>query len=372
MENKINNPNPLSGVINKKVPDKGFRFLTAFTLVELIVVITILAILATVGFVSFSGYLAGTRDVNRVSQLKSMSDALELYRTKKDLPLPDTRVEIRTSDSSSDVIAYQGYIGKNVLETIEYTESGLDPKDKQYFSYYLTKNKKYFQLMAFLEEENEDIVALNLNKVGAIDYSDRKAFVKGKKLGIITDEFNTPIQEVEAVTSSGYLDIVNTDEIYNIYFSGESLLTGTGKTLKGAVGGRGLVGYWSFDEIVDNSFVDYSENSATGTITGGVTLTSGQSGKSAVFDGTDGEFYVDLIKNIGGNSSAPHTISAWIKPDSIPGGTDNSTRQWILLLGNIDLDNISSTGPGTHHWLIGGSDYQHNFEFGVDLRNHLI
>ncbi|MDQ7009472.1 MAG: type II secretion system protein [Candidatus Gracilibacteria bacterium] len=48
----------------------------AFTLVELIVVITILAILATVGFVSFSGYLAGTRDVNRISQLKSMSDAL--------------------------------------------------------------------------------------------------------------------------------------------------------------------------------------------------------------------------------------------------------------------------------------------------------
>ncbi|MDQ7009185.1 MAG: type II secretion system protein, partial [Candidatus Gracilibacteria bacterium] len=88
----------------------------AFTLVELIVVITILAILATVGFVSFSGYLAGTRDVNRVSQLKSMSDALELYRTKKDLPTPDDFVEIRTDATT---IAYQGYIGKNVLETIE-------------------------------------------------------------------------------------------------------------------------------------------------------------------------------------------------------------------------------------------------------------
>ncbi|MDQ7022877.1 MAG: prepilin-type N-terminal cleavage/methylation domain-containing protein [Candidatus Gracilibacteria bacterium] len=97
----------------------------AFTLVELIVVITILAILATVGFVSFSGYLAGTRDVNRVSQLKSMSDALELYTTKKSLPIPDNKVDIK---SGTNLIAYQGYIGKNVLETIEYTESGLDPK----------------------------------------------------------------------------------------------------------------------------------------------------------------------------------------------------------------------------------------------------
>ena len=67
---------------------KGIK---AFTLVELIVVITILAILATIWFVSFSGYLAWTRDTNRVAQLKSMSDALELYRTKKDLPIPDDK-----------------------------------------------------------------------------------------------------------------------------------------------------------------------------------------------------------------------------------------------------------------------------------------
>ncbi|MDQ7022520.1 MAG: hypothetical protein Q9M97_03160 [Candidatus Gracilibacteria bacterium] len=105
MENKINNPNRLSGAINKKVPDKGIRVFAAFTLVELIVIITILAILATVGFVSFSGYLAGTRDVNRQAQLKSMSDALELYRTKKSLPIPDDKIDIK---SGSDLIAYQG------------------------------------------------------------------------------------------------------------------------------------------------------------------------------------------------------------------------------------------------------------------------
>ncbi|MDQ7022287.1 MAG: hypothetical protein Q9M97_01940 [Candidatus Gracilibacteria bacterium] len=86
-----------------------------------------------------------------------MSDALELYSTKKDLPIPDDKVDIKLS---SELIAYQGYIGKNVLETIEYTESGLDPKDKQYFSYYLTANNEYFQLLSFLEKPTEDVLAI--------------------------------------------------------------------------------------------------------------------------------------------------------------------------------------------------------------------
>ena len=176
----------------------------AFTLVELIVVITILAILATVWFVSFSWYLAWARDTNRIAQLKSMSDALELYRTKKDLPIPDDKVDVQASGST---IAYQGYIGANVLETIEYTEKGLDPKDKNYFSYYLTKNKKYYQLLSFLEEENEDVLAGIFNETKAVDYEERVPHVKWKKLWILTDESNTPIQEVNSVISSWYLDI---------------------------------------------------------------------------------------------------------------------------------------------------------------------
>ena len=190
----------------------------AFTLVELIVVITILAILATVGFVSFSGYLAGTRDTNRKAQLKSMSDALELYTTKKDLPIPDDKVDIKVWTSPERIIAYQWYIWKNVLETIEYTESWLDPKDKTYFSYYLTKNKKYFQLLAFLEEENDDVVALNLNKVQALDYSERKMIVKWKKLWILVwwtwAILNTPIQEL--ITTSLNIETTTGSYIANV------------------------------------------------------------------------------------------------------------------------------------------------------------
>jgi len=202
----------------------------AFTLVELIVVITILAILATIWFVSFSWYLAWTRDTNRVAQLKSMSDALELYRTKKDLPIPDDKVDIQYSWTT---IAYQWYIGKNVLETIEYTESWLDPKEKIYFSYYLTKNKKYFQLLAFLEEPSTDLVALNnVDKSFATDYSDKYPYTKWKKLWVLIDINNTPIQEIETITSSWFLDIYNTNSEYKAIFKNDILLKWTWSRLQ--------------------------------------------------------------------------------------------------------------------------------------------
>jgi len=205
-----------------------------FTLVELIVVITILAILATIWFVSFSGYLAGTRDTNRKAQLKSMSDALELYRTKQSLPIPDDKVDVKVWTWSNErVIAYQWYIWKNVLESIEYTESWLDPKDKTYFSYYLSRNKKYYQLLAFLEEPNKDVVvAMNsrhpegvhsTNNVGlsfmatlnAADYSQREVFVSWKKLWILVeDETNIPIQELPIISWSWYLNVETTNDTY--------------------------------------------------------------------------------------------------------------------------------------------------------------
>ncbi|USN57843.1 MAG: hypothetical protein H6767_05705 [Candidatus Peribacteria bacterium] len=44
--------------------------------------------------------------MNRISQLTALHDGLELYRTTKDLPLPDDYVEVK---SNGTTIAYQGY-----------------------------------------------------------------------------------------------------------------------------------------------------------------------------------------------------------------------------------------------------------------------
>ena len=230
----------------------------AFTLVELIVVITILAILATVGFVSFSWYLAWARDTNRIAQLKSMSDALELYRTKKDLPIPDDKVDVQASGST---IAYQWYIWANVLETIEYTEKGLDPKDKSYFSYYLTKDKKAYQLMNFLEDANEDVLAWIFNDTKAVDYEWRVPKVLWKKLWILTDDENTPIQDISSIQTSWFLDVALTFESYISHLSDEKSITGTWFVLKPLwLSLLNWKQYRSCKEIRDNEQFSENEN----------------------------------------------------------------------------------------------------------------
>ena len=201
----------------------------AFTLVELIVVVTILAILATIGFVSYSSYLTGVRDTNRLAQLVSIHDGLELYRTKNDLPLPDDNIEIQANGIT---IAYQWYAGGNTLDTIDFTKWGKDPKDGTYFSYYLTKDRKYFQLMWLLEEENltSQILSSPLRRgfawdiAFAVDYTDRVPTTYGKKLWIFTNEYNTPVQEIVIEN----LDIVTTSKKYVAHLRDDYKISGTG------------------------------------------------------------------------------------------------------------------------------------------------
>ena len=218
----------------------------AFTLVELIVVVTILWILSTIWFVAYSWYMAWVRDTNRISQLKSISDWLELYRTKHDLPLPDSKLDITSSWS---LIWYQWYIWKNVLEIIEYSSEWVDPKDGTYFSYYLTKDRRYYQLMAFLEEEPKKISFKN-TKIFAVDYSDRYPYTIGKKLWILTDENNNPIQEVK----SGSLDI---SDVWTLklksYLNKDEYVTWTWTSFYKLIKVDKV--WWKFWRVVNNEFV---------------------------------------------------------------------------------------------------------------------
>ncbi len=202
----------------------------AFTLVELIVVITILAVLSTIWFVSYSWYLAWTRDTNRISQLKSISDWLHLFSTNHTLPSPDDNIDVK---ANSEVIATQWYAWKNTLETITYSTSGLDPKDKIYFSYYLTRDKKYFQLMTFLEEEDSLQTAWIFNNTKAVDYSIRYPAVFWDKLWILTDEFNVPVQEIAELKSAKLIDLwwTNSWTIYSAHINDGRTYTFTWRIL---------------------------------------------------------------------------------------------------------------------------------------------
>jgi len=202
----------------------------AFTLVELIVVITIVWILSTVGFVSYSGYLTGARDSNRFSQLTKLSDSLQTYAASKSLPLPDDYVEI-TASGASNVIAYQWYVWVDVLETIDYTNGGKDPKDDSYFTYYLTKDRNSLQLLALMED-NASVSFNNKNQLFAADYEERFPKTYWKKLWVLTESvINTPVQEVSAVNVAWFLDIVNTTLEYSAILSEDEIITWTGSSL---------------------------------------------------------------------------------------------------------------------------------------------
>ena len=224
----------------KKLKKVFFKKARAFTLVELIVVVTILAILATIGFVSYSSYLVWVRDTNRLAQLVSIHDWLTLYSTQKDLPIPDENIEVKVEVSSIEyAIWYQWYAGSNTLESIDFTKGGQDPRDGTFFSYMLTDDRKNFQLMAFLEEE-QNIQSSFFQGVNAVDLSSRVATVYGDRLWILTDDKNLPIQDVPDLKNSGEILLDGTGDNYIAHNTDTDFITWNGSQLL----------YWAYVEIV--------------------------------------------------------------------------------------------------------------------------
>ena len=195
-----------------------------FTLVELIIVMVILWILSTLWFVSYTSYLSWVRDTNRISQLKSISDALYVHDTKSSFPIPNDETVLIMSWSTQ--IATQWFFWSKALETVWYLSDWKDPKTEEYFSYYLTKNKKYFQLMWHLEENPETAYNIELNifwknKVQALDYSIKFPYVEWSKLWILTTDTNEPIQSIltwsldisDVWTLNTYKSFLKTNEV---------------------------------------------------------------------------------------------------------------------------------------------------------------
>lgn len=178
-----------------------------FTIAELIVVIMILSILATLWFVSFSWYSSWVRDANRISQITWISNSLWVYNIKNFLPLPDNYILIEVNWED---IAYQWFAWQELLEEIDYKKWWKDPKDEQYYTYYITKSRKDFQLLAFLSKDNDvsSINVLNNTYWAGIDYANRIPFVEGKRLWVLIEPItNRPIQEIDSLQAVKKLDL---------------------------------------------------------------------------------------------------------------------------------------------------------------------
>lgn len=86
--------------------------------------------------------------------------------------------------------------------------------------------------MAFLEEANNLDIGFQTPLVpqsyASVDYSKRYPYTIGKKLGILTNEDNTPVQEIEALQTATKLDIASTPDTYLAHFLPEEYASGTG------------------------------------------------------------------------------------------------------------------------------------------------
>lgn len=211
----------------------------AFTLVELVVVVTIITILWTIWFVSYNGYMTWARDTNRTTQLVTINDWLNVYRTKADLLLPENAVIVKANSST---IWFQWYIWQDNLDLITYTKWWKDPKDWSFFTYYVSQDRKNFQLMTYLEDNansqvsyiknNQSNFLISQSYSADLDYSIRFPSVYWKKLWVLVDSVtNTPIQEIDTIKTAWYLDIATTPDIYTAYISNTIKVTWTGSEL---------------------------------------------------------------------------------------------------------------------------------------------
>jgi len=205
----------------------------AFTLVELVVVITILAILSTVWFVAYVDYLRWVRDASRLEQVSSIHKSFELYATRLKIPLSDNIISVNFWSSR---IWYQWDVDRSILDSIKYSDWGVDPKTKNYFSYFVSKDRKSTQLLTYFEEENSSYVQMSPKTYADTDYSSLFPKVYGSELGIITDETSkTPIHLLEDVVSAKIFDAQTATGTYISHLSNTDSITWVGDDFVGII-----------------------------------------------------------------------------------------------------------------------------------------
>ncbi len=194
---------------------------SAFTFVELIVVLVIIAILSTIGFTVYESYLWTGRDTKRIVQMKELQTAFQEYSFREKLPLPVDSIQLRASWS---LYAYQGYISEDILKQLSFKANVYDDTTESYPVYLLWTNQKDFQFLTYLEDPAS--TAYIQNAVYATTDL-RTLFPKtfGKALWVLLEqETNIPLQDISAIKSAGYYDVVSGTGMISAYLSEQKIL----------------------------------------------------------------------------------------------------------------------------------------------------
>lgn len=234
-----------------------------FTFVELIVATSILAILATIGFLAYTNQIGSSRDSKRISEITAINDSLQVLSTKwAKFPIPTNAVQVTTASAiqwawSVQLVWYQWEFWSDLLKQVWFQNGGVDPKDNFPYIYYTTKNRRYWQVLAYMEDSTnvvwfEEFLIPKAN-AWLIDYSMRYPKVVGKPLWIIIENTTKrSIHDVPSIQTAWYFNIVTTWANYTVILSDKEKLTGASANLVNSLSNKSCkrirdIGAWNGD-----------------------------------------------------------------------------------------------------------------------------
>jgi prepilin-type N-terminal cleavage/methylation domain-containing protein len=130
----------------------------AFTLVELIVVITILAILGTIGFISLLWYQSMSRDAVRISDIKNIAKAIDLYSLEHS-SFPKVHNGFNITHEGNTLWTQGTFGSSSFIDTRIISEIPLDPLSGKEYSYARTARTREYEI-AWIFEKNQSITLI--------------------------------------------------------------------------------------------------------------------------------------------------------------------------------------------------------------------
>ena len=297
-----------------------------FTLIELLVVIAIIAILAVVVVLTLNPaeLLRQSRDANRVSDLATLSTAINLYNTDQSGSASYTLGNVSST--------YLSVPDPTATSTNQCTGLGVASAPGTYF-YTCSASTTY----------------RSINTTGwiPVNFSNLSS---GSPIG------NLPVDPTNQTSSDLYYTYQTNGSQYEItafmesqkYAKTGTIDGGTDPTLAESGSGistipdvgRGLVGYWPLNEGSGSSTIDWSGGNAMGTWSGTATGTSGyySTGKTSrwagAFDGSTD--YITLPSKVFSSTSTSYTLAWW--------SYRTDTSGYHAVIGQNNFPRIQFTG----------------------------
>lgn len=188
----------------------------AFTVVELMVVTLILSILWTIWFISYYSSIIWVRDSSKLIIIEWLNKWLDIYKSKDQLPFPSKRLKIYSSwalSTQKELIAYQWELWEDQFNKIWYNFSqSIKNIDKYQIFYYMTSDRKNYQLMTFLDDIS-NVPNFWIQEVDSYqEFKEKTPILYWENLWILTDYNNTPVNMISKYKDKWSVDLTDTDK----------------------------------------------------------------------------------------------------------------------------------------------------------------